>query len=377
MAQPTVQRKRPIKAPSENTSKGSVPYRNDSGAADHIRDIINGGALSLALSMGHRTGLWDALSRLPHATSTELATEAGLDERYVREWLGAVAAGGIVRYRTESGTYELPREYAKLLTRRAAPDNLAVASQFIPMLASVEDDIVECFRRGGGVGYRAFPRFHEVMSELSSQTVVSALYEHILPLVSGLQTELETGIDVLDVGCGEGRALVSLASVFPNSRFRGVDISRPAIRVARRTVKKLGLRNLAFDVADAAKLRLKSKYDLITAFDSIHDQAKPDTVLGAIRSGLREGGVFLMQDIASETDLGDNLERPWAPFFYSLSYNHCMTVSLERGGAGLGTCWGRHRASAMLKEAGFAEVDQHSLEHDLFNDFYVARPARG
>ena len=362
-------RLRPAPRPTLN---GSRRRAESSAASDRIREIINGGALSLALSIGHRAGLWDVLARVPAMTSRELAEEADLSERYVREWLGAVVTGGIVTYDPEGSLYSLPRAFAKVLTRRASPDNLAVASQFIPLVAGVEDEILDCFRHGGGLPYRRYRRFHEVMAEMSSQTVVSALHDRILPLVPQLARRLERGIEVLDVGCGQGRAMVSLASAFPNSRFRGIDISRPAIKVGRSTVKKVGLHNLRFSTADAARLNAAARYDLITAFDSIHDQAEPAKVLSAIRRALRDGGVFLMQDIASETRLEDNIGRPWAPFFYTVSYNHCMSVSLAHGGAGLGTCWGRDRALTMLREAGFTRVRRHELAHDVLNDFYVA-----
>ena len=154
--------------------------------AGRILETLNSGAVAVMLSVGYRTGLFDTLAELDSATSQELADAAGLNERYVREWLGAMTTGRIVEHDPEAGTYRLPAEHAAWLTRAASPNNLAVTAQWIPTLSTVEDDIVECFRKGGGVPYERFSRFHEVMAEESNQTVLSVLFTHILPLVPGM-----------------------------------------------------------------------------------------------------------------------------------------------------------------------------------------------
>ena len=117
-----------------------------------------------------------------------------------------------------------------------------------------------------------------------------------------------------------------------------------------------------------------SEYDLITAFDAIHDQAFPARVLGNIHQALKPDGVFLMQDIAASSQVQDNLEQPFAPFLYTISTMHCMTVSLAQGGVGLGTMWGRELALRLLDEAGFATVTMQQLPHDFMNDYYIAYP---
>src|SRR5215203_6380676 len=175
--------------------------------AERMVGVLNEGSIALMTSIGHRTGLFDVMAGLPPSTSEQIASAADLNERYVREWLAAMVVGKIVEHNPEHGTYRLPPEHAAFLTRAATPDNIAVTAQFIPVLASVEDRIVESFQKGGGVPYSAYTRFHEVMAEDSGQTVVAALTDYILPLVPGLTGLLEAGIDVLDVGCGSGRTL--------------------------------------------------------------------------------------------------------------------------------------------------------------------------
>src|SRR6266481_658233 len=201
--------------------------------AERLLRTLNDGALCLMISVGHRTGLLDAMRDVAAATSAEIAAKAGLNERYVREWLGAMVTGHIVDVDPATNRFSLPAEHAAFLTRAAAADNIGVFTQYIALLGSVEDDIVECFKSGGGVPYERFPRFHEVMAEDSGQSVLSSLESHILPLVPGLADRLAHGINVLDVGCGRGRIMIRLAELFPKSRFAGMDLSEEAIRRAR------------------------------------------------------------------------------------------------------------------------------------------------
>jgi len=339
--------------------------------AERMLAIVNDGALALMTSIGHRTGLFDTLATLPAATSTEISQAAGLNERYVREWLAAMVTGGIVDYEPATRTYRLPPEHAAWLTRAASPNNLAVTAQMLPVLAAVEDGIIAAFRAGGGLPYAAYRRFHDVMAEDSGQTVVAALMDAILPLVPGLTDALHRGIDVLDVGCGQGRALHLMAETFPNSRFTGYDSAPDAIAVATKATEDRGLANLRFATQDAARLAEVAAYDLICTFDAIHDQAQPARVLRNIASALRPDGVYLMQDIRASSALERNLDHPAAPLLYTISTMHCMSVSLGAGGVGLGTMWGEEQARAMLAEAGFARVEVRQLPHDIFNDYYI------
>ncbi len=343
--------------------------------AERMLGVVNDGAIALMTSIGHRTGLFDVMMGLPPSTSQQIASAAGLNERYVREWLAAMVVGGVVEYDPEHETYRLPPEHAAWLTRAATPDNIAVAAQFIPVLASVEDRIVECFGHGGGVPYSAFERFHEVMAEDSGQTVVAALTDSILPLVPGLTDRLEEGIDVLDVGCGSGHALNLLARKFPESRFVGYDFSEEAISRARAEAAEHGAANVRFEVKDVATMSEKERYDLVTTFDAIHDQAQPAAVLRGIADALRDDGVYLMQDIAGSSHLHNNMDHPLGPFLYAISTMHCMTVSLAQGGEGLGTMWGKEKALEMLEKAGFGEVEVKQLPHDFQNSYYIAKKA--
>lgn len=349
----------------------SVSIDASSALADRLLNAINQAGLMLMVSLGHRTGLFDAMSQLPPVSSHHIAEVAGLNERYVREWLAAMVTGGIVTYQAETNLYYLPVEHAAVLTRAAAPNNLASLAQWVAVLGAAEDRVADAFIHGKGVPYCAFHRFHEVMAEESQQTTVSALTQHILPLVHGMEEKLRSGIDVLDVGCGSGHAVMEMARMFPASRFVGLDFSTEAIQRAQSLASLNGIRNVTFRVCDVATLDSPKAFDLVTAFDSIHDQAAPAAVLRKIANALKPGGTFLMQDIDAASSLQHNLDHPMGTFLYTISCMHCMSVSLANHGAGLGAMWGRERALSMLKDAGFRTTRVERLSHDILNCYYI------
>jgi 2-polyprenyl-3-methyl-5-hydroxy-6-metoxy-1,4-benzoquinol methylase len=341
--------------------------------AEKMFDILNHGALTIMISIGHRTGLFDTMSELTHSTSADIASAAGLNERYVREWLGAMVTGEIVDYEPSEGTYHLPAEHAVWLTRKATPNNLAVSTQWLSIAGSVEDLIVECFKNGGGVPYEEYKRFSEVMSEESNQTVVVPLHDHLLPLVPGIKERLGAGIEVLDVGCGSGYALIHLAKLFPNSRFTGYDLLPEAIERGRALAAENDLTNISFEPMDVSRLEDRERFDLITTFDAVHDQADPYRVLSNIYAALKSDGVYFMQDIKGSSQVEKNMDNPLAPYLYTVSCTHCMTVSLAQGGKGLGAMWGKELACEMLKETGFGNIEVKELPHDPINYYYIIR----
>lgn len=341
--------------------------------AEKMITVLNHGALTAMTSIGHRTGLFDIMSEMPPSTSQEIADKAGLNERYVMEWLGAMVTGGVLDHDKQNNTFSLPAEHAAWLTRKAAPNNLAVGMQWFSVLGSVEDDIVECFKNGGGVPYEKYKRFHEVMSEESRQTVIVPLVDELLPLAPGLIEKLEAGIKVLDVGCGSGFAVAEMAKSFPASEFTGYDLSEEAISRGKNLINEYGLNNAVLEVKDVAEFNDQKKFDLITTFDAIHDQAKPDVVLKNIYNSLKDDGIYFMQDIAGSSDIHNNMDHPVAPFLYTISCMHCMTVSLSQDGKGLGAMWGKELACQMLQEAGFTNIDVKELPHDPLNYYYIIK----
>jgi 2-polyprenyl-3-methyl-5-hydroxy-6-metoxy-1,4-benzoquinol methylase len=337
-----------------------------------MMSLLNDAMLALMASVGHRTALFDTMATMPPATSDEIARQAGLNERYVREWLKAMTVGQVVDYDASARTYLLPPEHAGFLTRAAGPNNLAGYTQFQALMGGVEDDIVECFRHGGGVPYARYPEFQRLMAESSADVNDAALIDGILPLADGVVERLQSGIDVCDVACGQGHAVNLMARAFPDSRFTGWDFSEEGVAAGTAEAAQLGLTNSVFEVKDAATIDGAEQFDFITVFDAIHDQADPAKVLHNIAQSLRPGGVFLCVDIGGSSNVEDNMEHPLAPWLYSVSTFHCMTVSLSQGGMGLGTMWGEQKANEMLRDAGFTEIETKKIPEDIANVYYVA-----
>lgn len=335
-------------------------------------NLVNAGMAANMVSIGHRVGLFDAMAGLgDHATSDEIAEASGLDERYVREWLGAMSTAGIVAYDGNKGAYHLPPEHAALTTRAAGPNNYAAYTQFITMCAGVEDELIDKFRNGGGVPYSSFGRFHETMREISGAVFDATLVDVTLPLVPGMIEQLRSGISVADVGTGSGHAVNVMARAFPNSHVTGIDFSADALAVGRAESEEWGLTNTDFVEADASKLDGSTQYDLITTFDAVHDQADPQGMVNGVYASLKPGGYWLCVDIQASSHVGENLDHPMGTFFYSVSCQHCMTVSLANDGEGLGAMWGAQKAREVFANAGFTDITVHNVEGDVANNYYV------
>ena len=334
---------------------------------------IDGASLTLLLSIGHQTGLLDTMAVLQPSTSEQIASAAGLNERYVREWLAGMTTGRVVEYDADTATYSLPAERAKVLTREAGPDNLALVTLLVPVLAEVEQKIIGCFRAGGGLPYSEFPPLPRVDGRTERRGVDIALVDMVLPLVDGLVDRLRSGADVADFGCGSGHAINVMAQAFRASRFTGIDFSEQAIATGIARSRRSGLTNATFESHNLTDLDKADAYDVITVFDAIHDQAQPARVLENIYRALRPGGVLLMADIKASSRLEENVGVPMSTYLYTTSLMHCMTVSLALDGAGLGTAWGTQLAVSMLGDAGFGDVSVAEIESDPINNYYIAR----
>jgi ubiquinone/menaquinone biosynthesis C-methylase UbiE len=317
--------------------------------------IYTGAVLTKLIEVGYQVGLFEASKGRP-STSEELSERSGLRERYVREWLGAMTTSGIYSYDPESRRYTLPDEHAAVLTGETA-QNVAPMSRMINHFGTHLAKLVACFRAGGGIPYSAYrPVFTQCMDDLWRRIYDQQLVGGFIGAVEGLPDALRRGIRVLDVGCGTGHAMNILAREFPASRFCGYDIAEDAIQGARAEANKMGLSNAAFDVVDVASLPSEPKFDLITAFDAIHDQKAPDAVLRGVHRAMAPDGIFLMIEFKFSSRVEDNIKNPFAPMYYGISLMHCMPVSLALGGTGLGTVWGEQTARHYLAEAGFGTV---------------------
>jgi SAM-dependent methyltransferase len=340
--------------------------------AGRLMGLFSDGMLTYMVDIGHRTGLFEAAAAGP-ATSVELAERASLNERYVREWLGAMVTGGIMDYDPATTIYRLPAEHAACLAGSGAM-NLAPFSQLTTHLAKQVEAVAGAFRNGGGVPYAAYrPEFTDVMDALGRGAYDELLVDAVLPLAPGLTERLTAGARAADVACGTGHALVLLGKAFPASTFVGYDLDEEAIERARREAAGEGLGNVTYEVCDVGRLQVEQPFDAVFVFDAIHDQVDPVGVLGRIRASLAPGGTFLMKEPRLSSNLEDNVGNPFAPMVYSVSTLHCMTVSLAHGGAGLGTAFGDQVARELLTDAGFVDLTVHEAPGDPLDAVYVCR----
>jgi SAM-dependent methyltransferase len=339
--------------------------------AGRLLDFYNGASTVFLFSLGHQTGLFDTMADLPPSTSDQIAAAAGLNERYVRELLNGLVTQRVVDYDPVAKTYVLPEHRAASMTRAAGPNNLAALAPYFPLMGEVEEKLIESFKHGGGVPYSEFPRFQELQRAETAALYDATLVDTTMALVPGLIDRLKTGIDVADVGCGAGHAICVLGAAFPNSRFVGYDFSEEGIAMGRAEASEKGLTNVSFEVKDVATLGGPARFDLITAFDAIHDQAAPRRVLKGIYDALKPDGTFLCVDMNASSHVEENIGAPLATILYVFSVFHCMTVSLAQGGEGLGTVWGRELAEGLFREAGFTRLETKEVEGDFLNVYYV------
>ena len=328
--------------------------------------------VTLMIDLGARTGALDALAAAG-GTSTEIAERAGLDERYVREWLGALVTGGIADHDPATGHYALPAEHALCLTGGGSLD-LSPFSRVATLLAGHVAGVARAFREGGGVPYEAFrPEFTDVMDGMSRGSFDSQLIDGILPRAGDTVERLSAGVRAADIGCGTGHAVNLMARAFPRSEFTGYDTAADGIARARDEAARWGLTNATFEVLDVVDLPLDAPFSVVFAFDAVHDQAHPARVLGRVHDALTPDGALVMLDVRAASAVGDNVGNPYAPLLYGFSTLHCLTVSLAQGGAGLGAMWGEELARHMLAEVGFVDVTVDAVPDDPMNSLYVAR----
>ena len=222
-----------------------------------------------------------------------------------------MTVGRVVDYDPSNRTYLLPPEHAALLTRAAGPDNFASMAQFTSLMGGVEDDIVACFRDGGGVPYAKFPQFQAAHGRGERPDPRRSLIDGSLPSSTAWST-----------GCGRastsatsdaGRAMPSTS--WPGrSRTAGSPAGTSRARASplrSAEAEQFGLTNATFEVKDAATIDGSQQFDLITVFDAIHDQAEPDAVLHGIADSLKPDGVFLCVDIAGSSNVEDNMSTRW------------------------------------------------------------------
>jgi SAM-dependent methyltransferase len=325
-------------------------------------------------SIGDRLGLFKDLAAHGPATSTELASRTGINERYVREWASAMASAGYLAYNQTDDRFTLPREHEPVLATEAGPVFFGGVQEELVALVGLTEHVISAFRDGGGISYAAYPEsMYEGIERFSAGWFENLLLPVWIEAIPGLRQKLERGIRVADVGCGRGRALIKLAQAFPESRYIGYDQHGPNIDRATASAREAEVGDrVIFRQGDVAE-GLPEQHDLITTFDVVHDASNPVSLVRAIRQALRPDGTYLCLEINCQDTLEGNV-GPLGALLYSCSVLLCMTVSLAEGGAGLGAMGlPESLFRALAHEAGFSTVRRVPLENP-FNTLYEIRP---
>lgn len=330
-----------------------------------------GGAFTVGLAyIGDRLGIFKAMKGVGMLTSMELARKTGLNERYVREWLRAMVAAEYLDYDTASGKYLMTEEQAMVLADEESPAFVGGALHMsIPTLLNVPR-LMEIFKTGGGIPYSEIgEEIPEAIERFFRPGYRHQLNQKWLPAVPGLVDRLKAGALIGDVGCGCGQSSAALAQAYPKSTVIGIDNDAKSIERAKSLAFSQGLKNVEFLTIPADKIPRGKKFDLVCAFDCIHDMVDPKATLKAIRESLSDDGVFLwLEPNASENPLENR--NPVGKIFSTISPLHCMTVSLAHGGEGLGTVIGETGARSLARDAGFSRFEKASIE-DPFNQFFI------
>ena len=339
-----------------------------------LNDIAGGVALRFC-AIGDRLGLFQDLAANGPADAATFARRTAIDERYAREWLEGMSAAGYLEFDGSSACFALPAEHARPLADEGSP--LFQGALFNLLTYSMEpfDELVEAFKTGHGVSQSTFnPALYDAMQRSSGLRYQNFLIDTWLTDMPDVVAMLERGVDVADVGCGKGTALMIMAEAFPNSRFWGYDAFAPQVDGARDTARGRGLaERVDFDLLDASE-ELPRDFDIIFTFDVIHDMAKPRAALDNIRSHLRPGGIYVLQEISAEDDRAQN-RGSQATLKYGMSLTYCMTTSLANHGEGLGTLgMPEGVVRELCGEAGFGAVRKLPCSNDFVSLFEVRLP---
>ena len=314
-----------------------------------------GAALNAALVvMGDKLGLYRALAGAGGLTPAELAEQTGTAERYVREWLGAQAAGGYVEYDPETGRYTLPPEQTVALTDESSPAYLPGFFQIA--VGSVLDSprITEAARTGEGVGWHEHVHdVHEGCERFFRPGYNANLIDAWLPALNGVVEKLDRGGRIADIGCGHGASTILMAQAFPQSTFVGSDYHAGSIETARERAQAAGLDERVQFEAEPAAAHPGSDYDLVTMFDCLHDMGDPVGAARKVRELLAPDGTWMIVEPAAGDSVEENL-NPVGRAYYGFSTLLCTPASLSQDvGLALGAQAGEARIREVVEAAGF------------------------
>ncbi len=322
-----------------------------------VGQVVNDMAASMSgvmVNIGHKLGLYRAMTGAGPLTPMQLAHKTNTHERYILEWLNNQAAGGYVTYDQEQGSYELPAEHALVLSNPESPVFLAPGFDVVASLWFDEDKVIEAFQTGQGIGWHEHHHRLFCGTEAFFRTGYRFhLTTEWIPALEGVETRLQTGAKVADVGCGHGASTIIMAQTYPNSTFFGFDYHPELIATAQQRADAAGVgARVRFEVS-TAKTFPGSNYDLVCFMDCLHDMGDPVGAVQHTREVLAEEGTVLIVEPYAGNHVEDNL-HPVGRLFYAASTALCTPCSLSQEvGLGLGAQAGEQRLAQVMAQAGF------------------------
>jgi len=332
-----------------------------------------GAAMNAALVLiGEKLGLYKAMAGAGPMTAAELAKKTNTDERYIREWLSAQAAGGYVTYDPAKQAFELPNEQAFALAVEDSPAYLPGAFHIVSSMLKDEAKLVEAFRTGQGVGWDQHDvSLFEGTEKFFRPNYAANLVASWIPSLNGIEEKLKSGARVADVGCGHGSSTILMAQAYPKSEFVGFDYHGPSIEAARRAASKAGANNASFEVGTAKDFP-GAKYALVTFFDCLHDMGDPVGASRHVREMLNPDGAWMIVEPFAHDKLEENL-NPVGRVFYSASTMICTPASrAQEVGLCLGAQSGEARMRKVVTDGGFTKFRRAA--ETPFNLVYEAKP---
>jgi SAM-dependent methyltransferase len=338
---------------------------------------LDGAVTAGMVHLGDQLGLYAAMKQAGAPLSTaELAELAGLHERWVREWAYNQAAAKLIEVDDEQ-RFSLSPEAAAVL---ASPNDPAFGMGMFHRLPQTMESLVrvkDSFVTGVGHDYDSHGPEGAVGIERSFEPWNNAnLLSVVLPAMDRVVERLADGVNVVDIGCGAGGAVLLMAKAFPKSTFVGYDISFYALDRAEEKKVEAGVANATFLDPRDSPIPIDHSADLVTTFDCIHDMTHPQRMLESIRAALSDEGTWLLVDIKALDTFEENVRKnPMASLMYGISVLSCMSSALSApDGAGLGTLGlSANLAREMAARAGFTRFHRLDVDHAV-NAFYEVRP---
>ena len=332
-----------------------------------------GSAMSAALVvLGDQLGLWRALASAGPVTPRELASRTETVERYLREWLNAMAAGGYVGYDPATGRYHLEPEQATALADSESPAFVPGLFQVTAAMWAAEGKIAANFRTGAGFAWgHHHPCLFEGTERFFRSGYLGNLVQSWLPALDGVVPKLLRGARVADIGCGVGASTIIMAKAYPRSTFVGFDSHPGSIELARQRARDAGVEGrVTFEVATATTFP-GTGYDLIANFDSFHDLEDPAGAAAHARKAIADDGTWLLVEPFA-ADRPEHNHNPIGRVFYSASTMLCVPHSLSQHGPAIGAQAGEATLRSLVTGGGWGRMRRAA--ETPFNLVLEARP---